>query len=85
MNSFLPFLPSVNFPYQIPLLLGILCLAGGVYDLYCVSRMAEGEMVAEDLGTTRTRRGLLLEGVLALIAGIFMLTVAVNLAFSPAS
>jgi hypothetical protein len=47
--------------------------------------MAEGEMVAEDLGTTRTRGGLLLEGVLALIAGIVMLLVAVNLAFSPIS
>ena len=85
MSSLLPFLSSMNFPYQIPLLLGFLCLAAGVYNLYRVSNMAEGEMVAEDLGTTRTRGGLLLEGVLALIAGIVMLLVAVNLAFSPIS
>jgi len=45
--------------------------------------MAEGEMVAEDLGTTRMRGGLLLEGVLALIAAIVMLLFAVYLAFSP--
>ena len=83
MSSFIPIQTGVNYAYLIPLLVGFLCLAGGVYDLYRVSKIAEGEIVAEDLGTTRTRRGLLLEGVLALIVGIFMLFVAVNLAFFP--
>jgi hypothetical protein len=69
-------------PYPLLLLLGFLCLAAGAYNLYRVSNMAEREMVAEDLGTTRTRGGLLLEGILALIAGIVLLLVAVNLAFS---
>jgi hypothetical protein len=66
---------AVSYFFVIPLLLGLLAIAGGVYAVHRGEKLKEGEKVG-GWGTYVDRTGFIWRGTLAIVFGGMMIMVA---------